>query len=130
MTSGSPRLLRPWAIFFGLFLVLIVILADVGDLGWLKRIYDFPLGDKLGHFTLFGLLSLLINLSLFQDHPGWDRRRTALVAGLAIIVLIGLEEISQNWFATRSADVFDWLAGSLGVILFAGLAVWIKRKRG
>ncbi len=118
--------MKRWAIFFGLFLIGIVILADVGDLGWIKKIYDFPFGDKLGHFILFGLLSLLVNLSLMQEHPAWDQRRVAAAASLAIIILIGLEELSQNWFATRSADPWDWLAGCAGVTLFAWLAVRIK----
>ncbi len=121
--------MKRWAIFFGLLLIGIVILADLGDLGWFKIIYNFPLGDKLGHFILFGVLSLLVNLSLMQDHPARDRRGMAAAASLAIMILIGLEELSQNWFATRFADPWDWLAGCMGVIIFAWLAVRIKNKQ-
>lgn len=121
--------MKRWAFFFGLFLIGIVILADLGDLGWINKIYDFPFGDKLGHFILFGLLSLLVNLSLMQEHPAWDQRGVTVAASLAIMILIGLEEFSQNWFATRSADLWDWLAGCAGVALFAWLAVRIKNKQ-
>ncbi len=121
--------MKRWVLFFSLFLIAIVVLADIGDLGWLRKVYDFPFGDKLGHFILFGLLSLLVNLSLIQDHPEWDRRRSAAMASLSIIVLIGLEEFSQQWFVTRSADVFDWLAGCTGVLLFAWLAVRMRNRQ-
>lgn len=118
--------MKPWAIFFGLFLLFIIVLADIGNLGWLGRVYSIPYGDKVGHFVLFGLLSFVVDLSLFQNRPAQDRRRLAMIASLIIITVIGLEEISQNWFPTRSADLFDWLSGCAGVILFSWLAVRIK----
>ncbi len=59
-------LMKRWAIFFGLFIVLIIILADTRHMGYLGRVYDFPNGDKVGHFILFGLLSFVVNLSVFE----------------------------------------------------------------
>ncbi len=61
--SGSASMKR-WAILCGLAILLIVILADTRRLGFLGVIYDFPNGDKVGHFLLFGLLSLLVNLAV------------------------------------------------------------------
>ena len=59
--------MKRWAIIFGLFMVLIIILADTGHRGALPKVYDFPYGDKVGHFTLFGLLSFVINLTSIMD---------------------------------------------------------------
>ncbi len=35
------------AIIFGLFIVVIVVLADMRQLGFLYAVYDFPFGDKV-----------------------------------------------------------------------------------
>jgi VanZ family protein len=116
------------AILFGLFIITIIILADLGDLGPLHAIYDVPFGDKLGHFILYGILALLVDLSLFQSFPGNDPRRVALLSGLGLALLIGLEEFSQKLFATRNFDLLDLTAGYLGVIFFSWLALRIKKR--
>ncbi len=120
--------MKRWAIFFGLFLVIIVVLADTRHLGDLGAIYNFPYGDKVGHFILFGLLSLAVNLSVFEARPNLDRNRLAVIVSLLLALVIGLEEISQRFFPTRTADIFDWLASCSGVASFAWLAVKIKMR--
>jgi hypothetical protein len=45
---------------------IVIVLADTGDLGFLHAAYDFPGGDKAGHFVLFGMLSLLTNAGIRQ----------------------------------------------------------------
>ena len=50
---------------FFLFIAAIIVLADQGRLpGIIAALYDFPNGDKVGHFFLMGGLSLLVNLAL------------------------------------------------------------------
>ena len=45
--------------FFLIFCVAVIVLADSGNLPRpIRVIYDFPNGDKLGHFILFGALDL------------------------------------------------------------------------
>jgi len=117
-----------WAVFFGSFIVVIIILADTGHLGFLHAVYDFPYGDKAGHFILYGLLSLVVNLSVFEARPAADRRRLAVITSLLLAVVIGLEEYSQRFFPTRTSDIFDLTASYLGVALFAWLAVRLKQK--
>ena len=58
------------AILFGILVVVIIVLADAGTLPrYLGPFYDFPNGDKVGHFLLYGILVFLINLTLFQVLP-------------------------------------------------------------
>ncbi len=118
--------MKRWAILFGLVILAIIVLADEGRLGFLYALYDFPYGDKVGHFILFGLLSLLINLSVFEARPNADKKRLAVIVGLILAFLIGLEELSQIWFPTRSFDLLDLAASYLGVAFFAWLAIKIK----
>src|SRR5262249_15021546 len=101
--------------------------ADTGHLGFLHAVYDFPLGDKAGHFILYGLLTLVVTLSVFEMRPNGDKKRLALVTSLILAVLIGLEEFSQKWFPNRNFDLLDLTASYLGVAFFACLAVRLKR---
>jgi hypothetical protein len=111
------------AILFALFIVLIIILADAGRLGLLAILNSLPFGDKLGHFILYGILALLLNLSIIHSFPHQNRTRLAVKIGLVLILLIGLEEFSQRYFASRSFDLVDLTFSYLGVIFFSWAAI-------
>ena len=117
-------------ILFGLFLILIIVLADTGNLGILQLVNRIPLGDKAGHFTLYGILALLINLTAFRSVPAHGRRRIAVISGLILALLIGLEEFSQQNFASRTFSLSDLTASYLGLIFFSWLALRIEGKSG
>ncbi len=105
---------------FAIFILAVVLLADQGRLpGFLYALYDFPYGDKLGHFLLMGGLALLANLALGQRSP-----RLRLLVTLGIAALVALEELSQELFLTRHADLLD-LAASLCGIAVAWLICFI-----
>lgn len=110
-------------ILFTLFIILIIVLADTGNLGILALINSIPYADKVGHFILYGILTLLIDLSLFRSPQASKRMRVAVISGLILALLIGIEEFSQQRFATRSFSLADLSASYLGVILFSWLAL-------
>ena len=114
-------------ILFALFIILIIVLADTGNLGILGIVYRIPYADKLGHFILYGILTLLINLTLFRSVPDQSRRRIAVVSGLILGILIGLEEFSQRNFPSRTFSLGDLMASYLGIFFFAWMAVRAKR---
>lgn len=121
--------MKRWAVAFGVMIIAIIVLADRGQLGFLGRLYDFPNGDKVGHFVLFGLLTLLVNLAVFERWPERNRLALALRASVILAVLIGMEEYSQRWFRTRHSSWTDLMASYLGVIVFAWLAIKIDQRR-
>ena len=110
-------------ILFTLFVILIIILADTGNLGMLAIVYHIPYADKLGHFVLYGILALLINLTLFRSLPNQKRRSLAVLNGLLLVLLIGIEEFSQRNFSNRTFSLEDLSASYLGVIFFSWLAM-------
>lgn len=123
------------AILFGLFILTVVILADLGKLGFLSVVYDIPYGDKMGHFTLFGILTLLIDLSLFRSSAPQtsstvirSRKRVAVIVGLILALAIAAEEFSQRYFSNRTSDLIDLTASYLGVIVFSWLALKIAGR--
>jgi VanZ family protein len=115
------------AILFTIFILLVIILADAGVLAhYVGFIYAFPFGDKAGHFILYGILTLLIDLALFRARPDQSRRRLAVVCGLVLALLIGLEELSQQYFSSRTFDLVDLTFSYLGVAFFSWVAVGMK----
>ena len=97
-------------ILFALFIILIIVLADLGKLG-----------------ILYGILTLLINLTLFRSIPFQGQIRVAIISDLTLALLIGLEEFSQRYFSSRTFSLGDLTASYLGVIFFSWLA--LRRKK-
>ena len=114
-------------VLFTVFIIVVIVLANNGKLGSLHFIYDFPNGDKAGHFILFGILTFLLDLTFFQTLPNADRKRVAVMIGLPLAFLIGLEEFSQKFIPLRTFSLFDLLASYVGVFFFSWLALKIKK---
>lgn len=114
-------------ILFTLFIVLIIILADLGQLGFLKLLNQIPFADKIGHFVLYGILTLLLDLTLTRALPPPSRKLTVLRIALSLSLLIGLEEYSQQFFAKRTFDLVDLTFSYLGVIFFSWLALRVRQ---
>lgn len=118
------------AILFSLLIILIIVLADMGSLPQFLQVWnDFPYGDKVGHFILYGILTLLVDLALFRSLPNRSLKWLVVTSGLILSLLIGLEEFSQQFFANRTFSLNDLAAGYLGVIFFSWLALRIGRSR-
>jgi len=121
-------------LLFALFIILVIVLADAGTLPrYLAPLYDFPNGDKAGHFILYGILAFLTDLALFRSLPSRRPVWVAVMTGLVLASLIGLEEFSQQYFSSRTFDLIDLCSSYLGVFFFSWAALGIKgletRKR-
>jgi len=116
------------AILFSLFILLVIALADTGSMPrFLKAIYDFPHGDKLGHFLLYGLLAFFVTTALIGAFSNRSPRRVALWTCLVLATLIGVEEFSQRYFSSRTFDLVDLTASYLGVIVGGWVAYRMKK---
>jgi polysaccharide biosynthesis protein VpsQ len=122
--------MKYFSVLFLVFIVAVVILADYGSLPHSIRVlYDFPNGDKVGHFILFGLLDFFLTRAFFSSFPSKPRGWVALSVGLILALGIALEEFSQKFFATRTFDLLDLLASYAGIVIFAFLALSWKSPR-
>ena len=125
----TVRVVARWATAVAaLVLIAIIVAADRQTLPLLlQRVYNYPAGDKIGHFVLFGGLAFLAAL-------GFPRRAQALagvnvpLSTLVIVVLVTLEEASQAWFPGRTASVFDLLASYAGIAAGVAAANLIARR--
>ena len=124
---GTLFMMKYVAVLFTIFIVLVIILADRGLLGPLHFIYNFPYGDKAGHFILYGLLNFFITLASIRSLLRFDPKRVTLSIGLILALLIGAEEYSQKFFANRTFDLIDLLASYIGLVAGGWVALKIKR---
>jgi polysaccharide biosynthesis protein VpsQ len=116
------------ALVFSLFIIAVIISANTDSLPFqVRRLYNFPGGDKAGHFILFGFLSLLLNKSAPILFPGRNPTRLILTVSLLLALLIGLEEWSQSLFPARTMSFSDLVASYAGVFTFALLASRTKQ---
>ncbi len=113
-------------VLFALFIVLIIVLADMGQLGFLKILNRIPLADKIGHFGLYGVLTLLLDLTLLRSLPHLNRKLILFRVALILSLIIGLEEYSQRYFSPRTFDLVDLAFSYLGVIFFSWAALKLR----
>ena len=119
MSSAANKPTILWAILGALFLVFflyVIYSANQGTLPFfIRRLYLFPGGDKLGHFVLLGIASFFANQVLYPRHflvfgKGF------FVGTLIVLVAITAEEISQMFLAHRTFDLLDLSFSYLGII--------------
>jgi hypothetical protein len=89
-----------------------------------RIINQAPYGDKLSHFLLVGLLTLLVNLS-FRNRRISIGSRKWLLGSVLVLIVITLEELSQSLIPSRELDAMDLLANYLGVLVFGHVAKYL-----
>ena len=127
--SLSDMKLKWLAVIYVLFLVLLVFLADQKQYQFLFRfVRQTPYGDKVGHFVLMGLFSLILNLAL---SCGKIRLGAfSLLAGsMVVAVIVTLEELSQIFVRYRTFDLVDLIFDYTGIFLFGQLALYLTKTR-
>jgi VanZ family protein len=113
---------------FLIFVIAVIILVDSGNLPHsIRALYDFPNGDKVGHFILFGLLTFFLTRAFLSAFPSRPRGWVTLSVGLILALFIAAEEWSQQFFSARTFDLLDLLASYAGVATFSFLAVYWRK---
>lgn len=106
---------------FALFLVAIIYLANIDAIP-MRYLYAIPNFDKVGHFTLFGMLSFFVNRAM-----GCRRKEllgnVVLVGSLWVTSFVVLEEVSQIFIESRNFDISDLMYDMVGIYLGGFVAV-------
>jgi VanZ family protein len=132
VNSKNMKRISPFVIpflsvsFFG-FILWIIYLANTGQSSvFFELVSRIPYGDKLGHFCLFGLLTLAANFTL--------KLRTFKIlsiklylGSLLVLAFVVLEESSQFFIATRTVDIFDLSADFIGIVFFNVVTRWLQK---
>lgn len=119
--------MKYFSVLFALFVIAVIILADRNSIPpFIREIYDFPNGDKVGHLILFGLLNFSLT-SAFLSRFFLNRERVALSVGLILALAITAEEFSQQYFSARTFDLVDLIASYVGLLLGGWAALRLKK---
>lgn len=109
------------------YVALFAAIVVAADANWMppfaQRLHDLPFGDKVIHFTLFGLLALVANLVLASR----SRRplARAIITGSLIVVFVATaEEYSNKFVAARDWSLGDLTANYLGIACLGMLPLW------
>lgn len=103
---------------FFVFIGWIIYLANTGQKSiFFDLVASIPYGDKVGHFCLFGGLTLAANFLL--KFKRINVSTIVLYQGSVLVfILVLLEELSQYFVPTRTLDSLDLLADTVGILLF------------
>ena len=113
--------------FFG-FIGWVIYLANTGQKSvFFELVAAIPYGDKLGHFCLFGLLTLFINLA-FKFKTKNVAGRPIYLAVLIVSTFVILEELSQHFVESRTLDFVDLIADFAGIAVFSAISAWLCKK--
>ncbi len=111
----------PAALFF-VFVIWMMVLADLDKTNLIIDVgHSVPAGDKIGHFILFGMLALLLNMAL-QFRQIDLRSRTFHLGSVLVFAFACLEEFSQLAFSTRTFDLIDMLFDLFGIGVLSSVA--------
>lgn len=107
-----------------------VAIVCAADTGWLphfaQQLHDLPFGDKVLHFTMFGLLALAANLAL----ASCGRRslaRAIVIGSIFVLVVATAEEYSNHFLSRRDWSLGDLTANYLGVVCLGMLPAWLPQ---
>lgn len=118
------RFILSTAILFFAFILWVIFMANTGqDMLLFEITRAIPFGDKFGHIIVFGGLTLMVNLA-FKGRVIRFKWGTVYWGTLGVLAFVTLEELSQYFIATRSLDMFDYLANLFGILGFS----WITRE--
>jgi len=90
---------------------------------------EFALDDKLKHFIAYFVLSFFLTIALrVQERYKNLRNHYIKFAVFITIIYSTFDEIHQAFIPGRSAEVLDWIANLLGLILGIYAAFRLIRK--
>ena len=127
---SKPTLIvvRIIAVIVFAFIVLVTYLANSGtDTLLFAFVRSVPYGDKIGHFFLYGVLTLILNLALNLKAITLNKRKV-FIGSVSVIIFIVIEELSQLFIPIRTVDYFDFLAGGTGIAVFTFICYLIKQR--
>jgi VanZ family protein len=92
----------------------------------------FVASDKLLHALAFGGLALLLARAAHWFRPRLSQAKKLLFGAAGSSLLGLLLELCQALTVYRSADIWDWIADTLGALLACALAhvlfAWVPRR--
>lgn len=128
LNKTKPYFFTVFALVFFTFILWIIFLANTGSNNILFDIIrSIPNGDKFGHFFLYGMLTLVINLELKSKTINIGKYNL-LLGTVLVCIFVVLEELSQGFIPSRTLDYQDLLADAMGIYIFTFVYLYISKN--
>ncbi len=109
------------------FIAWIIYLANTAQNSiFFEFVGSIPYGDKLGHFCLFGFLTLGANFA-FKLKSYKLLSLNVYLGSIAVFIFVLLEELSQYFIPSRTLDATDLLADIVGIITFSLITKFMSK---
>lgn len=126
MSRFFRHLLLP--VFIGLVIFVLTCLLTPNEIPEMPDIIPW---DKLAHFGMFFVLSVVCYYDYFQLNDGNVRKGRWIFWGFVIPVLYGasIELLQKYVFTSRSADIVDFLSDMIGSVVASILSIYILDRK-
>ena len=122
------KLITTLSVIFLGFIIWVIYLANTGQNSiFFELVRSIPYGDKVGHFFLFGLLTLGANF-VFKLKSYSLLSCKLYVGSIVVFIFVLLEELSQYYIPSRTLDITDLIADILGITTFSLITKLIHKK--
>ncbi len=125
-----PRLVA--ATFFTVLCFIIVSLNTEIQIPFASKIRGLPAADKIAHFGVYGSLAMAVNFALGMAHLKLTGRtfdnRYFQIGSIAVLIFSLGEEFSQQFFPSRTMDVWDAACNIAGVAFFTWMTVRLMSR--
>lgn len=113
------KLISVFSILFFGFILWVIYLANTAQKSiFFDLVASIAYGDKLGHFCLFGFLTLGANFAFKLRYLAFSSLHV-YVGSMTVFIFVILEELSQHFVTSRTLDATDLLADFVGIIVFS-----------
>lgn len=126
------KLLKLAALSFFVFIIYIIYLANTGQSSiFFNLVASMPYGDKIGHLAIFATLTFGANMLLnFRNVPFVNSKLPIYFGSVLVLLFAAVEELSQNFVASRTLDISDFIADIVGIAIATWLSyLFAERKR-
>jgi VanZ family protein len=128
MKQVIKRLIPLCAVVFFCFIIWVIYLANTGQNSvFFQLVASIPYGDKLGHFCLFGLLTLATNFAF--KLKSFNMSSMQIFSGtILVFIFVVIEEFSQYFIPSRTFDLIDLSADFIGIVFFNIVTIYLSKR--
>ncbi len=83
--------------------------------------FGLSFSDKILHFSVFGLLGLLMTRGMLHTQSASLKNKSMWIAVITGMLFAITDEWHQSMVPGRTPEVLDWVADALGILLFSYL---------
>lgn len=109
--------------------IILILCGLPGDEVNKVKFIDIPYLDKFVHLSLYLVFTLLLISDINSKRKNYDIsvKKIAIAAFIAIVYGIVIEILQKYLFVNRGAEIWDFVANTIGVVIAIFCYRWVNR---